>query len=148
MRVSLAKPVEINAIKKLVDKHKRELGFVLRATLLEGIRGKSVYVAREEESPRIIGLVHFRHKRDKTTKIYQICVDPIVRNSGVATDMLNRLAEEAQQRGQVCLLLKCPADLPANYFYPSYGFCLEGIHSGKQRRLFLWKYPFAPKNTT
>ena len=138
--ISRARLTDIGQLKKLADRHKRELSFVFRAALLEGIRNRYVYIAKQCRSSRVVGFVHFRHKKDKTTKIYQICVEHSARNTRVGTSLLDTLRKEAIRLGNTSINLKCPADLPANLFYTRYGFELEHTVSGKRRRLCLWKY--------
>ena len=42
------------------------------------------------------------------------------------------------------IALKCPADLPANYFYQRYGFELQETLAGRKRPLNVWTLSFEP----
>jgi len=142
-KVSFAEPSDIEAIKAMADLHRRELGFVLRPALGDAIERKWVLLARIRTSGESVGFVHFRHRRDLYTKIYQICVVPLYRKQGVATQLLAALKHSARRAGQVILTLQCPEDLPANSFYRDTGFKDGPVLNGRKRRLIIWSLPLS-----
>ena len=141
--VSLAEPTDIEPIKTMADLHRRELGFVLRPALADAIERKWILLARIRASGEPAGFVHFRHRRDLYTKIYQICVVPPYRRQGVATELLAALKRSARKAGQVRLTLQCPEDLPANSFYKDTGFTDGPVINGRKRRLIIWSLPIS-----
>lgn len=136
--VSFAEPADITAIKSMADLHRRELGFVLRPALADAIDRRWVLLARIRNSGEPAGFVHFRHRRDLYTKIYQICVAPPYRKQGIATELIAALKRSARKAGQVKLTLQCPEDLLANSFYRALGFQDGTVTDGRRRRLITW----------
>lgn len=128
---------DLDAIKQLADSHRRELGFVRRPTLLEAIRREEVIVAQNHCG--IVGFVHFHHRLDAQTTLYEIVVAPTYRRSGIGRALVASLGAEAESLGKEMILLKCPVDLAANQFYVDIGFERKHEEDGKRRALTVWQ---------
>lgn len=139
MHIRKAQPLDLDAIKTIADKHKTELGFIRRPTLEKSILLDEIFVAIDEESQAIIGFVHYHHRRDKQVTLYNIAVIQAFRSSGVATQLISALVEEAKARQLDYILLKCPEELEANKFYARYGFSAMPQEKGKHRALNIWR---------
>lgn len=135
-RVRPAKEKDIDSIKALFDRHRRELGFVLRPSLIKAVELGEVLVAIRER--KIVGAVHYHHRRDGQTTLYHIAVDPLYRSQRVGRALITRLQKLCSQRGMTCILLKCPAELPSNTFYKRVGFEYRDREKGKHRELNVW----------
>ncbi len=133
-----ATSIDLPAVKRLADDHKRELGFVLNPALREAILEKRVVVALGEGN-RLVGFIHFRHRRDGVTKVYQICIEGECRRRGYGFALLSKLVEDALTIGQDTISLSCPEDLAANEFYKACGFTQDGHVRSPARRLVQWK---------
>lgn len=136
--ITKATPVDIDAIKRIADAHRNELGFLRRPSLLEAINRSEMFVARKNGN--IVGFVEYRHRRDTQTTLYNIAVDPEYRGEGVGRVLVQALVKEAKERNKDYILLKCPEDLPANQFYLALGFHLYETEAGKKRRLKIWRW--------
>lgn len=136
--IRLANAEDISAIKALVDQHKVELGFVIKSALLTSITRSELAIA-VLKSGKLVGMVHYRHRKDGQTTLYSIVVDPVYRRQQIARTLVVYLRNSALARGQAFIALKCPEGLPANQFYHALGFELTGRESGKLRPLILWK---------
>lgn len=136
MRVRKAQAEDLDAVKALADANKASLGFVLRSALAAGIQRDWLLVA--ERAGQVIGFVHYRHRQDSRTTLYEICVDEASRRNGVGRSLVQALAVESQSLGKACIWLKCPADLPANEFYGRLGFVLTAVEQGRRRQLNVW----------
>src|ERR1035441_8765410 len=132
---------DLAEIKRLADANKKDLGFVLGATILDGLANERCFVARERLSGKVIGFVHFRHRRDGKTKLYQICVDCEFRRSGCGAALVETLATSARYKGIAEILLVCPDDSCANGFYERLGFVATALRPGRVRFLQEWKLP-------
>jgi N-acetylglutamate synthase-like GNAT family acetyltransferase len=132
-----ALPEDIDAIKRLADTHKHELGFLRRPALLEAISRQELLVAQNDLG--IIGFVEYRHRKDQQTTLYNVVVHPNHRNHSIGKRLLFALEEEAQQRGKSWVLLKCPIDLSANNFYLHLGYLKVDVEQGKTRNLNVWR---------
>jgi N-acetylglutamate synthase-like GNAT family acetyltransferase len=132
-----AKPRDLDKIKLIADLHKKELGFVLRPALEKGIQQKEVVVALKDEE--LIGFVHFHHRRDGQTTLYNIVVLKNHRGEGVGRQLIDELINRARKMNKYLLLLKCPEELPANHFYGQLGFKQTHLENGKERKLLVWK---------
>lgn len=105
----------------MADRHRSELGFVLRSALQAAIdRGELLVVEGH-------GFVHYHRRRDGWHTVYEL-----VSEGGVG-----RLLLDAVPRP---LRLKCPADLPANAFYQFVGGTLVRTDPGKRRPLNVWEW--------
>ena len=135
--IRVATATDLDAVKALADRHKREVGFVRRGALLESIRRTHLLVALVASDP--VGFVQFHHRRDGQTTIHLIMVATAYRRQGVANVLLNQLRATCQGLGQQRIGLKCPIDLSANDFYRQAGFDLTAQEPGKLRALNLWQ---------
>ncbi|MBN2393031.1 MAG: GNAT family N-acetyltransferase [Anaerolineae bacterium] len=137
--ITLRKATEedLDNIKIMADAHRRELGFVRRPALLEAIHRKEIIVA--QNSRHLAGFVHYRHRRDEQTTLYDIVVAAEYRLIGIGKALVQTLVAEIQALGKQTLILKCPAELPANTFYTHLGFERWKEEPGKHRPLIVWR---------
>ncbi len=136
VRVRKARADDLDAVKALADANKASLGFVLRPVLAAGIQRDWLLVA--ERAGQVIGFVHYRHRQDSQTTLYEICVDEASRRNGVGQSLVQALAIESQALGKAFIRLKSPTDLPANDFYRRLGFVLTDVQQGRRRQLNVW----------
>lgn len=129
---------DLDAIKQLADVHRQELGFVRRPTLLEAIRRGEVALTQNHQG--IVGFVHYHHRRDLQTTLYDIVVAPSYRLAGVGKALVDYLVTEARSLGKEVIILKCPVELPANQFYKNLGFTRKSEEAGKRRSLNIWQF--------
>jgi hypothetical protein len=120
--VRSASSADLAWVKPMADRHRYELGFVLRPALADAIgRGELLVVERR-------GFCHYRTRRDGQHVIYELCSEDHVGHALLDAVPLPRR-------------LKCPADnLYANRFYHLVGGHLASIERGKRRRLFVWEW--------
>lgn len=135
--IRVATAADLDPLKALADRHKREVGFVRRGALLESIRRAHLLVALVGED--LVGFVQFHHRRDGQTTIHLIMVATAYRRQGVADVLLNQLRATCRELGQQRIGLKCPVELSANDFYRQAGFDLIAQEPGKLRPLNLWQ---------
>jgi N-acetylglutamate synthase-like GNAT family acetyltransferase len=129
---------DVDAMKALVDRHKTELGFVVRSALERSI-GLSEVIVAIYASAHLAGFVHYHHRKDGQTTLYNIVVDQPYRRNRVGRQLIIELTSEARRYRQNAVLLKCPEQLPANDFYEHCGFALVEKESGKKRPLSIWR---------
>lgn len=129
---------DLNEIKVLADAHKYELGFALRPALAESIARDEIFVAADDAG--LIGFVDYHHRKDEQTTLYHLVVAPEWRQRGVGRKLVEVLQTEATKLGKEYILLKCPADLPANAFYRELGFKLIACENGRRRKLNSWRF--------
>lgn len=129
---------DIDQVKVIADANRNALGFLLRATLLEGIMRGWVLVAEGLDS-EIIGFVHYRHRKDTQTTLYDICVKSNSRQKGIGKHLIHALTLEMKEVGKNTVRLKSPSELGANIFYQKLGFQLVDVEKGKKRSLNIWE---------
>ena len=117
-----------------------ELGFVRKVALAESLRRREILVA--ENSEYVVGFLHYRHRRDQQTTLYNIVVLPEKRQRGIGKRLVNTLLKESRSLGKQQIVLKCPAELPANKFYARIGFRRWRKEPGKRRELIVWRLLF------
>lgn len=79
------------------------------------------------------GFCHWHLRRDGQITIREI----ISTRPGAGAEMLARLCAVP---GAVCLLARCPVDLPANAWYKRRGFVLAGVEYSKSGRgINVWR---------
>lgn len=140
VRVRKAQAEDLDAVKALADANRSCLGFVLRPALADGIEAGWLLVA--ERGGRVIGFVHYRHRKDAVTTVYQICVGEEYRRQGIGRMLMTNLLGESLSLGQACVRLKAPADLEANRFYKAIGFRLVRTDPGR-RPINVWEISVA-----
>ncbi|MBC7342728.1 MAG: GNAT family N-acetyltransferase [Clostridia bacterium] len=138
LRILVASAEDVSAIKKIADDHRTDCGFIPKAAFLEAVDKGWLLVAKVHGV--VAGFVRFRHRRDKTTTVYEIALANHFKRQGIGTELVFALTEHARQRNQLEIFLKCPANLPANHFYSSLGFQLVRVDSGKRRDLNVWRF--------
>jgi len=86
--------------------------------------------------------VVFNHNpltEDKHTTIYYLCTDSTIRRHGIGKRLMEAVAVDARLYGNKRITLKCPTQLPANHFYQSVGYTLEGSETDHEGgRLNVW----------
>lgn len=135
--IKLTTPEDLNAIKRIADLCRHELGFVRRSVLERAVQEGRLLVARESDDT--IGFVHFRTTRQGICTIYEIGVDPNYRRKGIGRALIEAVIGKARSAEMTHLRLKCPIDLPANGFYAHLGFNRVAIEPGRKRALAIWE---------
>jgi N-acetylglutamate synthase-like GNAT family acetyltransferase len=130
-------PDDISEIKKIVDRHRKELGFVYRSALLLSISRGELLAAVDQKNV-VLGIVHYRHRLDRNTTLYNLVVTPGFQGFGIGKELIQALILESQKKGQQSIILKCPEDLPSNEFYRGCGFEKITTEQGKKRPLNIW----------
>ena len=134
------------AIMALSQASKDELGLISqhRQWLLRQIDVGEVFVAETAEG-ELVGFVVFNHNpltEDEHTTIYYLCTDSAYRRHGIGKRLLDDVAVDARLYGNKRITLKCPTQLPANHFYQSVGYTLEGSETDHEGgRLNVWTLP-------
>lgn len=128
---------DLDSVRALANANRPALGFVPGPVLAAGIEHGWLIVA--ESRGQVVGFVHYRHRKDLQTTLYEICVDETWRRRGVGHLLIRALVAECTTLKKASLRLKCPEDLPANRFYQALGFLLAGKESGKKRVLNIWQ---------
>jgi ribosomal protein S18 acetylase RimI-like enzyme len=139
--LSPAQPDDLAAVKAVADRHRTELGFILRPVIQASIQEGALWVARAGEGGEIVGFVRFHHRLDKVTTIYDICVSHAARGRGVGRKLIAAVRAQALMAHHHALVLKAPEELPANDFYRALGFVDRGLERGRKRRLRTWMLP-------
>ncbi len=150
--VRAAQMDDIDAVKRLADAHRREIGFVIRASLVDACRRGELLVAvtRGPDLPivaaspiagaTIIGFVQSYFRKDGQTTLHTIAVDAAYRRLGIGRALVSALIDSSARRGMRSILLRCPIGLAANTFYAAIGFVEERIEDGKRQQLRVWTY--------
>jgi len=138
LNVRFATCDDLDEIKTLYDSQRQALGFVLRPSLVESVHKNELLVAWDE---KLVGAVHYHHRRDHQTTLYHIAVQENQRRRGIGAALVSALIRECQARQARCILLKCPQELLSNQFYKAMGFQLRGQDIGKHRPLNMWVLP-------
>lgn len=134
-----AASVDLDRVKALCDRHRVELGFVLRPSLAAAIAACEV-IAAVSAADQLLGIVHYHHRRDGQTTLYHLAVAPERRGSGVGRALIAALRAETHHHGQTVIRLKCPSGLAANAFYRRVGFICVAQDPGKSRVLNQWEW--------
>lgn len=113
---------DLDWVKAMADRHKRDLGFVRRGSLAAGIARGELLVRQEA------GFCHYRTRGDGWHVVYEI----VSEQSGTGRELLTAVPLPVR--------LKCPADAAANGFYARMGGMLVATETGKQRALNVWEF--------
>jgi ribosomal protein S18 acetylase RimI-like enzyme len=126
-------PEELDSVYKLFNKFSKEVGFVMKPSIIESARRRNLIVVKDGD--KVIGSCKFNiRKRDKVGVIYEVVVDNEYRGKGIGLECINIV------RGKCLYLeLKCPVDNESNKFYEKVGFKKVGVIKGKKRELNVWR---------
>jgi ribosomal protein S18 acetylase RimI-like enzyme len=140
---------DLAAVKQMADANTNSLGFVPRPALAAGIARGWLLVAEcvTEGAGEIVGFVHYRHRQDLQTTLYEICVARYHRRRGIGIALVSALAAEAASLGKTHVRLKAPTEIAANNFYRAVGFSLIGTEPGRKRDLNIWAYAVPTKES-
>lgn len=116
---------DIDHIKQVASRYKKELGFILRPALVEAVKRSELLYHPSG------AFCHYHKRRDGITTIYEICVPDEARGQGLGRRMVEILTRPVR--------LKCPLDNQSNEFYRHIGFELIGTEPGKKRQLNIWR---------
>jgi GNAT superfamily N-acetyltransferase len=139
--VRLAEVQDLDWIKFLAERHRKEFSFVNRAILASGIENQEILCISNK------GFLHFHHRRDGRSTLYHLCVLPEERKRGIGKLLVAAWEDDARSHGVTILQLKCPIDLEANEFYRHIGFNQVDIQEGKRRKLLVWNKLLTVKKT-
>lgn len=146
VKVREARAEDFPALLYLAEASKEELGrvYLHERWLEQEISHGEVFVA-ETSGGGIGGFVvfdHHRHTEDEHTTVLYICTDASQRRRGIGKLLMEAVAADARLYSKRLITLKCPAHLPANYFYRSVGCRLRKQEISKEGGLLnLWELP-------
>lgn len=131
--VMMAQEDNIDAIKRIANCYKQELGFVNRTALLTAVQEHRLLVVWANH--QIIGFCHFYRRRDGWYTIYEIAVSPDWRRRGIGGLLINNV----HTLSTMGIRLKCTKENDANKFYASIGLQQVREEMGKKRPLLVWE---------
>lgn len=114
---------DLDWVKRMADRHRREVGFVLRPALADAIERGELLVGIGAS-----GFCHWHARRDGWHTVYELVSEA----AGTGRALLAAVPRP--------LRLKCPLDLPANEFYVRCGATWLGTQPGKRRPLNVWQW--------
>lgn len=127
--IRLAHAGDIQAIKRITNQYKNELGFVNSAALAESADRHELHIA--EYNRLIVGFVRWHKRQDGVSTIYEIAVDRQHTGNGIGRALLCAVPEPTR--------LKCTVENRANAFYSAAGFTHDGTEPGRVRALNVWQ---------
>jgi ribosomal protein S18 acetylase RimI-like enzyme len=124
------------AIRALSETSQDELGSISqhRQWIIQQIDIGEVFVAETSEG-ELVGFVVFNHNlltEHEHTTIYYLCIHSTYRRHGIGKRLAGAVAADARLYGNKRITLKCPTQLPANHFYQSIGYTLEGSETDQE----------------
>jgi len=120
---------------RIAGGHKREVGYVMRATIETAARRGELYV-----SPCGFGAAVVWRRRDLTTTLHTLAVEAPMRGQGVASGLLAHMVADSRAAGHTSIIARCPTDLDvANGWYLRRGFAHIDTDPGKARPLNVWR---------
>ena len=128
--IQVADIEDVDKIKYIADKNGKQLGFVVKNTIIQGIERKELLVAKQDNI--VLGFINYHKKQDNITTIYELAVDFRYRHKGIAKALINKISKPIE--------LKCPINNESNEFYKKIGFILKEVIQGKKQNLNLWEY--------
>ena len=139
VKIRLATPADVDAIKRTADECRAELGFHTRQSFLECVEKHELLVAVLNGQPA--GFLRYHQTRGGHTTLREVAACQIFRGRGIGRALVKRLIAEARNKNSPLIRLSCPVELPANEFYRSLGFRRTHRRSkpGKSRPLYQWE---------
>ena len=111
----------VQQVRTLADEHRREFGFIPRNAYDDAALRERLWVAVDSVSRDFRGHLYFggRHPR---MKVFQICVAPGHRSSGIAQRIISEFVQYSQRLNYLNITARVLSSLPANRFWKSQGF--------------------------
>ena len=111
----------VQEVRTLADEHRREFGFIPRNAYDDAALREKLWVVIDSASREFRGYLYFggRHPR---MKVFQICVAPGNRSSGVARRMISEFTQYSQRLSYLNITARVLSTLPANRFWRDQGF--------------------------
>jgi ribosomal protein S18 acetylase RimI-like enzyme len=135
--IAKAMPKDVDAMKKVADASRYELGFILRVQMQEAVEENRAFVTIINN--KVVGFVIYRHrKKDLQTTLGEICISQEYRGQGLGKELIRALVQECSNQSRAYIQLKCPVGLHANKFYEHLGFRCISTQPGKSRSLNVW----------
>ena len=108
-------------VRTLADEHRREFGFIPRNAYDDAALRERLWVVIDSVSRDFRGYLYFggRHPR---MKVFQICVAPGHRSSGIAQRIISEFVQYSQRLNYLNITARVLSTLPANRFWKSQGF--------------------------
>ena len=108
-------------VRSLADEHRREFGFLPGNAYGDAASRENLWVAVDEVSREFRGYLYFggRHPR---MKVFQICVPPEHRSSGIARTIISEFIRYSQRLGYLTITARVLSTLKANRFWQAQGF--------------------------
>ena len=127
---------DASTMRALSEASQDELGSIsqYRHWLTHQIDKGDVFVAETNEE-ELVGFVVFNHNsltEHEHTTIYYLCIHSTYRRHGIGKRLMEAVAADARLFGNRRITLKCPTQLPANHFYQSIGYTLEGSETDRE----------------
>lgn len=134
-----ASEADLHHVERVFDQFDRELGWVRRPSLLEGIGREQLMVSEVDGTVIAAALIY--HRLDKQTTIYSIAVDRWCHGGGAGKALLDFITTMSRERGQNMIRAKCKVGEPANLFWERTGFTIRHVEQSKLSTLNLWVRP-------
>ena len=117
----------------LAKVNRHELGSINhhRSWLIRQIDMGEVFVAKTAEE-KLVGFISFHHnplQGHEHTTIHYLCTDSDYRKQGIGKLLMEAVATDARLCCRRAITLRCPSHIPANHFYKSIGYTLEGCET-------------------
>ena len=111
----------VQQVRTLADEHRREFGFIPRNAYGDAALREKLWVAVDSVSRDFRGYLYFggRHPR---MKVFQICVAPGNRSSGIARRIISEFIQYSQRLSCLNITARVLSTLPANRFWRNQGF--------------------------
>ena len=71
--------------------YKHELGFIIRSALERSINASEIIVAVDKNDGNTLGFVHYHHRKDGQTTLYNIAVNPAYQKRGIGAQLIDTL---------------------------------------------------------
>lgn len=130
---------DLHHVERIFDQFDREVGWVRRPSILEGIEREQLMVS--EVDGTIIAAALIYHRLDKQTTIYSIAVDRWCHGWGTGRSLLDFISTISRERGQRVIRAKCRVGEKANLFWEKTGFTIHSVQQSKFSTLNLWVRP-------
>jgi ribosomal protein S18 acetylase RimI-like enzyme len=128
----------------LAKANRHELGSINHhgSWLMRQIDMGEIFAARTAEE-KLVGFISFHHHsppQHEHTTIHYLCTASDYRKQGIGKLLMEAVATDARLCGKRVITLKCPSQLPANHFYKSIGYILEGCETDREGySMNVWK---------
>ena len=129
----------VDRVRRLADQHRNEFAFLPETSYADAAMRGNIWVAVDRISKKFRAYVYFGGRVPRM-RVFQICVQPEHRDSGIARRLVSELVKHGIESGYLNITARVSSKLEANRFWQKNGFSILEQVAGRTKGTVLNVY--------